>query len=128
MIRYQRKYEGDVLCLMNLADSLIHQAKEAYYRHRWNMLRNSLQNSIIVGYRNVFLFSAAVGSMGHRIVNVTSWQIPTCMIGVTNERRWRRSRQEEEMLRIAALRCEKHAEGMSGEILIRKTVRLIRYL
>ena len=34
MIRYQRKYEGDVLCLMNLADSLIHQAKEAYYRHR----------------------------------------------------------------------------------------------
>jgi len=30
------------------------------------------------------------------------------------------------MLRKAALRCEKHTEGMCGEILIRKIVRLKR--
>jgi hypothetical protein len=51
---------------------------------------------------------------------------PTYMVGVTNETRWSRSRQEKEMLRKAALRCEKHAEGMSGEILIRKIVCLKR--
>jgi hypothetical protein len=114
MIRYQCKYQEDVFCPMNLADSLIHQAKQADYGHGRNMLRVSLKNFIILGYRNIFLFSAAVGSMGHSIVNVTSWLRPTCMVGVTNETRWCRSRQEKEMLRKAALICEKHAEGMNG--------------
>jgi len=113
---------------MNMADSLIRQAKQADYRHGRNMLPDSLKKSIIFGYQNVFLFSAAVGCMGHSILNVTSWQGPTCMVGVTNETRWCRSRQEKEMLRKAALRCEKHAEGMSGEILIRQIVGLKRYV
>jgi len=42
------------------------------------------------------------------------------MFGVTNEARWSRSRTEKEILRKAALRCEKHAEGMNGEMLKRK--------
>lgn len=48
MIRYQLKYQEGVFCLMNLADSTIHQAKPADYRHGWNMLRDSLKNSTIL--------------------------------------------------------------------------------
>ena len=113
---------------MNLADSTIHQAKQADYRHGCFMLRDSLKNSIIFGYRNVSPFSAALCCMDRSIVNVTSWQGPACVVGVTSEARWSRSRPEKEMLRRAALRCEKHAEGKSGEILIRKILSLKRYV
>ena len=54
MIRYQRKYQEDVFCLMNLTDSTIHRAKQADYRHGLDMLRDSLKNSTIFGTKTSF--------------------------------------------------------------------------